>query len=138
MELFEWVSGPQTATLPNDYQDVYRRAIESQWRLDNEHIKALGLTPPWQSEPAELPQHIARLLTVIADNGGLEWHSNNYTTRINATHAIGLHNIPNAKQTINEALALGFISVPVIDSVPMIMLTCAGISALEADEDLRE
>jgi len=138
MELFEWVSGPQTAKLPVDYQDIYRRALEMQWRLDNEYIKSLGLTPPWQSEPAELPQHIARLLTAIADHGGLEWHETDFIVRAYFTNDIGLRNIPNAKQTINEALALGFITAPMIDSVPMIMLTCAGIAALEADEDLRE
>jgi hypothetical protein len=138
MELFEWVSGPQTAKLPVDYQDIYRRALETQWHTDLACIRLNGIAPPWQSEPAELPQHIARLLTAVADNGGLQWHDTDFIVRAYLTNDIGLQNIPNAKQTINEAHALGFISIPLIDNVKTIMLTCAGISALEADEDLRE
>ena len=140
MNLLAWVSGPYIAPLPEDYQDMYRKALTAQWSLDQAYIAANGITPPWQLEPDDLQQDEARLLAACADNGGIKWADNNTDQCLTTTRGIGLNAIGNAKAVIARCEKLGYITMKYSDADNMFLLnaTLKGMDMLEDYEDQKE
>ena len=139
MELFAWVSGPYIAPLPDDYQDVYRRALATQWHTDCAVIAAYGITPPWKLEPDDLQQDEARLLSACADHCGIKWADNNTDQCLTTTRGIGLKAIGNAKAVIARCFELGYITCMFNgDGSATINATPLGMNMLEDYEDQKE
>ena len=138
MELFAWVSGPYIAPLPDDYQDVYRRALAKQWNLDCDAIRSAGIYPPWMLEQDDLQQDEARLLAACADHGGILWSDNNTDQCLTTTRGIGLNAIGNAKAVIARCLTLGYISATFTGVSFTLNATPLGMNMLEDYEDQKE
>jgi hypothetical protein len=138
MSLFDWVSSPYVKSMPDNYQDIYRRALLNQWSIDCEAIRAIGITPPWRKEPDDLRKDEYRLIAACADHGGVLWADNNADLCLTTTRGIGLRAIGNAKAVIAKCQDLGYITCMFNGENFTINATPLGMNMLEDYEDQKE
>ena len=122
-----------------DYtQDQYRQLLAAQYAAD---IRALiaqdRFPPPWQNDDFAIQNDEGRLLSAIADNQGLPWHSRIPSICQAVLTALNMQEIGNAKATVARCISLGYIHAK-YDAELAVMrlnLTDLGAAMLELWED---
>ena len=122
-------------------QITYRQNLQRQVQADTRALIAQGRwPPPWINEDFAIQNDEGRLLSAIADNQGLPWHSRIPSICQAVLTALNMQEIGNAKATVARCISLGYIHAR-YDSELAIMrlnLTDLGAAMLELWEDEQE
>jgi hypothetical protein len=115
-------------------QDDLRAKLATQSKQDKAQLISQGRwPPPWQEADFAIQQDEGRLLSAIADNAGLEWHSG--IPRICKTVAsmIGMGTIGNAKATVKRCIMAGYVKARHDREAGLIMLDLTDLGAAMLD-----
>ena len=122
-------------------QITYRNNLQAQVQADTRALIAQGRwPPPWINEDFAIQNDEGRLLSAIADNQGLPWHSRIPSICQAVLTALNMQEIGNAKATVARCISLGYIHAK-YDSELAVMrlnLTDLGAAMLELWEDEQE
>ena len=119
-------------------QDDLRIKLSRQWRDDMSILITQGrYPPPWVNEDFSIQADEGRLLSSIADNCGVQWHSGSATICRNVANMLGMSAIGNAKATVKRCIQLGYVKARYDRDYCLIMLdlTDLGAAMLELWED---
>jgi len=119
-------------------QDDLRVKLASQYRQDVLTLIAQGRwPPPWQEADFAIQHDEGRLLSAIADNAGLEWHSGIPRICKRVANLLGMATVGNAKATVKRCVVLKYVRARHDKEAGVIMLdlTDLGAAMLELWED---
>lgn len=122
-----------------DYTETqYRQFLTAQYAADIRALIEQGrFPPPWVNEDFVIQADEGNLLSAIADNAGLPWHSRVPSICKDVLNALGMNEIGNAKATVARCIKLGYVHAR-YDRERAIMrlnLTDLGAAMLELWED---
>ncbi len=119
-------------------QITYRNNLQAQVQADTRSLISKGRwPPPWINEDFAIQNDEGRLLSAIADNQGLPWHSRIPSICQAVLTALNMQEIGNAKATVARCISLGYIHAK-YDAELAVMrlnLTDLGAAMLELWED---
>jgi len=91
-------------------QITYRKNLQEQVQADTRALIEQGRwPPPWINEDFAIQNDEGRLLSAIADNAGLPWHSRIPSICKAVLTALNMQEIGNAKATVARCISLGYI-----------------------------
>lgn len=119
-------------------QITYRQNLKRQVQIDTRALIEQGRwPPPWQNEDFSIQNDEGRLLSAIADNAGLPWHSRIPSICKAVLIALDMQEIGNAKATVARCISLGYVHARYDRELAIMRLnlTDLGAAMLELWED---
>lgn len=96
---------PQIPSQADEWQDLLRTRMASDFAATVASLRASGIRPPWQLEDFTIQIDEARLMTAVMDHQGLLWGTDE--TERATTNIIGMTAIGNAKAVVARCYERG-------------------------------
>jgi hypothetical protein len=134
MNLFDYNPAEIDPCPPPSFETAYAAMMRHAITRDTAIVRARGFLSNWTGNDDPLQQDEARLIAACP----LQWHDLDYRIKSEATRAMGLTNVPNARAVIDRCIALGYVDATVCGPAIKLDATDHGLDMLDEYNDLKE